>query len=111
MGQPAWQTILDEPDPDRRKASKEIPAPEWVLDLNAAPVDPPEIDILEGHALDSLLDYVCTVPERQVIESMIIAGHSTRHTAEMLGIPTTTVHRHKVNGLAKLGEFYERHGF
>lgn len=109
MGKPAWQTILDEPDPDRRKTTKEISAPEWVLDQNADPEPSGLVSMEDAHALENLLDYMLTVPEKAVIEAMIFAGHSTRHTADMLGIPTTTVHRLKVSALAKLREFYEQY--
>lgn len=52
-----------------------------------------ETDLLGGH-WDALSEQ-----EQAVLDCMIVAGHSVRKTAEILGMPKSTVHRIKDSAL------------
>lgn len=52
-----------------------------------------------------LLETVLDDDERAVIEATVIAGHSIRRASDILGWPSSTVHRLKQSALSRLEKF------
>lgn len=117
----AWEEVYDQPDP--RKVN-EVPSPGWVFTsrqagtpetelqalMETAPGHEPHVSTEAKHAqadgLEILLEYL-DENERAVIEATIIAGHSIRKAGQLLGLPSTTVHRIQQSALNRLRTFLE----
>jgi DNA-directed RNA polymerase specialized sigma subunit len=114
-----WEDVMDEPDPGKRR---EIPAPDWVFDHNATAKPDSDIEALMmaapgDHTTEVLHDHGDTYQnlemilgveldltelEQEVLDCLIVAGHSIRGTAELLGLPQTTVWRIKEGALSRI---------
>lgn len=119
---PEWEELANRPLP---RYDKEIPSSDWVLEKNS-PAATPDTDIqavmetlpydtvpdsketptLEGRVMN-IVETELSAEERDVIEATIFAGHSVRKSAEILGLPKSTVHRLQKSALDRIRKLLE----
>lgn len=116
-----WEEVVERPLP-RVTMEEPIVGRTWILEnrnvrqpeteiqalMETAPFQEPAVSKEElQNGMSALMDMmmsILTEEEKAVIETTVIAGHSIRNAAEILGMPKSVVHRLKQSALRTIRE-------
>jgi DNA-directed RNA polymerase specialized sigma24 family protein len=125
MPRETWEELVAKADP---RFVNEIPHSwrPWVFEQNQRAIPETELQALmetapgeipaETHEqqttlsnqIEHIVQHDLSEEEKAVIETTIIAGHSIRMAAKILGWPSSTVHRLKMSALNRIREKMEQ---
>ena len=117
---PEWEEITEAPFP-RHDLEIPVVGRTWLLEetrrpqselqalMETEPNHPPDWSdpTPEGERVAWLMLNELNEDERAVLEVTVIAGHSIRKAADILGLPKSSVHRIKVSALARIKALLE----